>query len=539
MNESELRKLIDLCVSGEISPEQHQILQVELKSNPQARVAFREQLDLESALRTWASEGTSEAPKQHPKFGSSANRAPTQSKARSRVVWSVITVAVAILLLVVPWVWKSLSDSNADKNVVQQGPGGSDDGKTPHLVGVLRQRQDCEWDVRPAASAAHFAAGKLALSKGVAQLGFDSGTNVVLEAPCELVVLSPDSARLLSGNVFVNVSELSHGFTLETPEGMIVDEGTEYAVALDNESAEVHVFDGSVIWMPSVSKPSVEDRIEAGQAKRYLRTSPTKIKHIPFGQRQFVRQIEQELKERAGAALLAYDGFENLAGRLRRGRSGFGWSGGWDAAGRRRGKLAAIVDAPDDTVFGFSRSGRRLLSLQEGDDIRRRFEQPLGLSAGETYFISFLAERSAGAISTGQSLKISLEPDIPRRGHRRRQIVTFGVTTEGFPFVNSGSTITETASRMGEGEVCFVVLKLTINEAEVVPVMRVYDPGESVDAIEPSAWTVTGAHGNLLLNANSIRLTAGLNAVWRIDELQVGKSWRAVTTMNGSREESR
>ena len=51
MNESELRKLIELCVVGDISPEQHQLLQVELKSNPQARIALREQLDLEAALR--------------------------------------------------------------------------------------------------------------------------------------------------------------------------------------------------------------------------------------------------------------------------------------------------------------------------------------------------------------------------------------------------------------------------------------------------------------------------------------------------------
>jgi hypothetical protein len=151
--------------------------------------------------------------------------------------------------------------------------------------------------------------------------------------------------------------------------------------------------------------------------------------------------------------------------------------------------------------------------------------------------MSILAERSSGTESSEQSLRISLEPDNPRRGHRRRQIVTFGVTTEGFPFVNCGNTITETASRIGEGEVCFVVLKLTINEGEVIPVMRVYQPGESIDAIEPSAWTVSGSHGNVLLDAHSIRITAGLKAVWRIDELQVGKTWRSVTVVNGARGE--
>ena len=177
------------------------------------------------------------------------------------------------------------------------------------------------------------------------------------------------------------------------------------------------------------------------------------------------------------------------------------------------------------------------MSLHGGDDIRRGFEPPIALTDGGTYYISFLAERAGGAKSAGQSLKISLEPDSSRRGHRRRQVVTFGVTTEGFPFINSGNSISETASRIGQGETCFVVIKLTINEAEVVPVMRVYHSGESIDSLEPSTWTVTGANAALLSNAQSLRITAGLDAIWHIDELQVGTTWRSVSVMNVSNQE--
>lgn len=72
-------------------------------------------------------------------------------------------------------------------------------------------------------------------------MSFDSGSDIVMEAPCEMVVLSSESARLLSGSVFVNVTDLSNGFVLETPESRIIDEGTEYAVALDQNSTEVAV----------------------------------------------------------------------------------------------------------------------------------------------------------------------------------------------------------------------------------------------------------------------------------------------------------
>ena len=56
MNDAELRKLFTDCVSGDISPEQHALLQEVLKGDSQARAAFREFMDLEAGLRTWATE---------------------------------------------------------------------------------------------------------------------------------------------------------------------------------------------------------------------------------------------------------------------------------------------------------------------------------------------------------------------------------------------------------------------------------------------------------------------------------------------------
>ena len=112
-----------------------------------------------------------------------------------------------------------------------------------------------------------------------------------------------------------------------TPEAHILDEGTQYAVSLDADSIEVHVFDGSVIWIAERGDSEFEDRIGSGEAKRFTRAAPNRPHRIPFGQRQFVRRIESDIRNAAGAGLLAYDGFENLAGQLRRGRSGFGWAG--------------------------------------------------------------------------------------------------------------------------------------------------------------------------------------------------------------------
>ncbi|MBC8290256.1 MAG: FecR domain-containing protein [Planctomycetes bacterium] len=510
MNRDELLHLIDALVTEEISGEEHETLQQQLKASPKAREIFRERMDLETGLRTWATEA--------PVGDLRADQEASKS-ARSRNIAIAVAAAAAFFLMISPWLWPG---NNAPSGI--------------QFVGVIRQQSDCEWEAEPVSAAGRFAAGRLALTAGVAELSFDSGTDVVLEAPCEIEVTSLGSARLLAGNVFVNVTELSSGFTLSTPEAQIIDEGTEYAVSLTNASAEVHVFDGSVIWIPQTEgMSSAEHRIEAGQARSYSRTDPTQRKHIPFGQRQFVRRLESELREQTGATLLAYDGFENLAGPLRPGRSGFGWSGGWQSGGwqsggRELGSLASVIDAPGDVVFGMSRSGRRQVSLSNGDDMRRAFEEPLPLKSGDTWFVSFLLERQPSEIdaTSGQSLQIALEPDSPGR-RRREQIVSFGVTSGGFPFIKSGNAIRETASRIADGNVYLCVLKLSVDAQGISPAMRVYHPGEALDEIELPFWPVTGAAGASTQPAQAIRTTAGENATWQVDELKIGTTWRSVT----------
>lgn len=142
-----------------------------------------------------------------------------------------------------------------------------------------------------------------------------------------------------------------------------------------------------------------------------------------------------EVFRRASGALLAYDGFENLAGQLRRDRSGFGWSGGWESAGLGRGPLA---DAPKGIVFGKDRAGRRLLSLQGGESLRRRFDKPIELNPGETIFVSLLISRqSSGKQSPDNkptsdskddeqsaAIQIVLEPDSVSPRFTRRHSVS-------------------------------------------------------------------------------------------------------------------
>ncbi|TWU32505.1 FecR domain-containing protein [Novipirellula artificiosorum] len=531
MTQEAFYRLLDALTTGDITAEEHAALQETLKEDPNARKAFRERMDLEAGLRTWATE---------PSPAASASGVFEHSGRGSQLKgWYVaaLAIAVAIAFAVGVQVWINFNMPNTKQLANNQSD--TKNGVSPNatrFVGFIRQQEDCQWTVDPVSTSAQFSIGKLSLSKGVAELSFDSGTDITIEGPCDIDVTSLCSARLLDGNVCVNVTELSNGFTLETPEAQIIDEGTEYAVSLDRDEAEVHVFDGSVIWIPKATEsqsnqPAFEDRIEAGQARSYLRSEPTKASRITFGKRQFVRRLEEQVKEQAEGSLVAYDGFENLAGRVRRGRSGFGWSGGWQPSGRGRGKIGEVIDAPDDVIFGLNRSQRRMMLLDQDADICRNFEQTLGFPSGNPLYVSVLLQRQPEkSESDGKelSLQISLEPELTGRARRLHQFVSFGVTSDGFPFINSGNTVTKTASRVVVGETVLCVLKLVVDDQSIMPWLRVYHDDEDVDRTEPSAWTVTGREGSTKQSPSSLRIITGKDATWQIDELKIGTSWQSV-----------
>jgi len=521
MNDAELRKTINDCLAGDISPEQHQALQHKLKADPQARAVFRECVDVEASLRTWAAET---APAQRPD-------APARRvTGLGRRWYAILAIAASVALIALSgWLWQQGSKRSQEQIAEQPRDAMAD---TLAHLGTVLQQEACVWTPsRTLSTGSRFSVGLLSLYSVIAELKFDSGTKVVMQGPCELQVASTDTAELLAGNVVVHVTELSDGFTLKTPDATIIDEGTEYAVSLDDEATEVHVFDGSVFWEPVTDAEDASlERIEAGEARRYLRSNPAAGARIPLEMRKFVRRIEADVRESSGAGLLAYDGFENLAGRIRRGRSGFGWSGGWLPSFRGRGSMGAIVDAPDDIVFGLSRRDRRLLQLTRGEAIQRDLEQALPMQLGETYYLSFLIQRNRGEGESSRFLQVSMSGGDLHPRRRSRSELAFGITSDGFPYIKTDGRIIQSAPSIEDETVYLFVGKIVVTgESSAATYLRVYRAGEPIDGREPTAWTAVGQSGPSEFALSRIRLAAGANALFDIDELKLGTSWHAVT----------
>lgn len=515
MNDRTAQVLIDSLIAGDITPVQHAQLQDILKADPAARELLRRKMDLESSLRTWATEDPPTTVERHLK--------PTGIKLNR---WSWLTVAALIAVVIVPVViWSQREIPNQQTANL---------GSENDLVGAIQQQSDCVWNDRSAIADDSFSIGTLSLAKGIAELNFHSGAKVVLQAPCKLQVLSPTSAMLLSGNFFADVNELAEQFTLQTPELSISHEGTEFAVAIDDSSTEIHVFDGSVTWKPLEATAdktgSDESRITSGQARRFLRRRPGRPDRIAFGSRRFARRLKEKVQSVAGESLLAYDGFENPANRLRPAKNGFGWSGGWVPNGPDT-ELPTIISAAAGDALGIKQSGIKKLQLKNRQGMHRQLQSVISVD-NDPLFISFLASCPKGTADTNinRLLRVALLPvDLAETKSRpRRGRVAFGVTDEGLPFIKSGSQITQSAPAVVPGITYLVVLQVRRTTKGTELRVRFFHADETIPAVTPSVWTVSGQPIKGKFQTRAIRIGAGRDATWFFDELKIGKSWQAV-----------
>jgi uncharacterized protein YaiE (UPF0345 family) len=73
---------------------------------------------------------------------------------------------------------------------------------------------------------------------------------VIVEGEAEFEVLSPMEMTVAKGKLQAQVPELAQGFRVQTAAGEVVDLGTEFALDVTDEHAEVHVLDGEIEWHP-------------------------------------------------------------------------------------------------------------------------------------------------------------------------------------------------------------------------------------------------------------------------------------------------
>ncbi|MCG8449228.1 MAG: FecR domain-containing protein [Pirellulales bacterium] len=139
---------------------------------------------------------------------------------------------------------------------------------------------------------------KLKLSQGLAQLTFESGVKLLLQAPAELTVDTEMNSQLDAGKITAVVPRRASGFAIRTPNAEVIDIGTEFAVHVDElGGSEVHVFDGEVISQGlDQAGERIGELLQVTQRKA-VKYAPgtTTVRTINYNGAKFRRELEPRL----------------------------------------------------------------------------------------------------------------------------------------------------------------------------------------------------------------------------------------------------
>jgi hypothetical protein len=194
-------------------------------------------------------------------------------RALRRTLWTIATAAMVAAVLASASLYRNWSKPAAGFIATSDH---DDNRSTPALLSVAQVTQlsdDIVWQ-SPNESIAlhsHLSPGHvLQLAGGEMRLTYGTGVELRLMGPAEFVV-GQGGGKLVRGGIRAVVPKQGRGFTIETPNGKVVDLGTEFGVAVDDFGvSEVNVFQGMVDMFPALSSGVAETvRLTKGEAVQW------------------------------------------------------------------------------------------------------------------------------------------------------------------------------------------------------------------------------------------------------------------------------
>lgn len=136
-----------------------------------------------------------------------------------------------------------------------------------------------------------FPAGLHRLQQGYIRLGYDNGTEVIVQGPATIQIDADNRLNLTDGIASAYVPQAGHGFIIATPAGDIIDVGTEFGVHVVNPfNTEVHVLTGEVYTIVAGNEQARP--LLAGQSLN-LDRSESSFNAIAFRGEKFLRDWER------------------------------------------------------------------------------------------------------------------------------------------------------------------------------------------------------------------------------------------------------
>ena len=128
------------------------------------------------------------------------------------------------------------------------------------------------------------------IDSGLVELLHSSGVRVVIEGPAHYSITGRNRALLNYGRCVATVPNGAEGFTVDYPNGKIIDLGTEFAMEVSPDgSLQVGVFKGKVALQPNNSTHA--SLVEEAHAVRQGAAESEAVTSIPFERNKFVRSL--------------------------------------------------------------------------------------------------------------------------------------------------------------------------------------------------------------------------------------------------------
>jgi ferric-dicitrate binding protein FerR (iron transport regulator) len=565
---AELLRLLSALCDGELTEAQLSRLEQLLQADPECRRLYLEYVDVHARLLV------------HPRLGGEATLPPSEgaagaapggsgteaatppagvrSRARQVLRYGLVAAATLAASLLVQVFWWPPRGPEKDRGA--GGAPGTAAAPAPGYVASLMKSVDCVWEspTEPLRVGSRLLPGEVRLRKGIAQVRFDSGPDLLVEGPAVLRLHTAAAATILRGKVVFRADETAPPFDLHTPSSTLVDFGTEYAVAVGPEGEEVHVFDGQVQRTPNAAaagKPEPE-QLKAGQARRYGPSPAAPGRPTALDPDRFIRRLADPapVPLDPAAGRLTYEGFDYPDPQLfRKGQAngGYGWASPWTEffvrplnPGDRNLQTLNVKE-------GLTRPGATVPAVGGCFDYTgftkyyRRLATPIRLDSDGVYYLSFLFRRYGPQADEINAAAVILwtNEDYEQKLDGARLRLNIGVGGGNQLFTHLQQVGSRTPLPLIDGETYLLVAKIVASKANPDQVfMRVYGPTEPIEREEPGSWSVIGPPLQSDLVFDWLQLHVNSKTRQMLDELRLGTTWSSVTApwiAAGARKENR
>ena len=231
---SEINNLIHGFLDGTLDRDEGERLNQILKHDPDAADYFAETATLHHSLQSGFRSGHLATRNTH--AATHLDRKPTLSLLKPLLPWGLAAAAAIAAIIALRPSPLTSTDPVAETEKHDTG------------FAVLTHVVNPSWDGQTPAQGDLLSKGIFELREGLAQIEFFSGVSLVVEGNAALEILSPNEMRLIRGKLRAHVPPPAIGFQIHTPQGTVLDLGTEFALDFSDEKSELHVIDGEVEW---------------------------------------------------------------------------------------------------------------------------------------------------------------------------------------------------------------------------------------------------------------------------------------------------